>query len=74
MIIYNSMRESIKQLVKICSEILPISEPIYEFGSLQVPGQENFADIRSLFQSKKYVGADIRDGLGVDIILKKNFI
>jgi hypothetical protein len=41
---YHNMRESIKEFVKICAETLPIIEPIYEFGSLQVPGQEGFAD------------------------------
>lgn len=63
------MRELIKQFVKICVEVLPISEPIYEFGSLQVPGQENFADLRPLFPGKKYVGVDMRKGPGVDVIL-----
>lgn len=63
------MRESIKQFVKICAETLPIFEPIYEFGSLQVPGQEGFADLRTFFPGKKYVGADIQKGPGVDIIL-----
>ncbi len=63
------MRESIKQFVKICVETLPIAEPIYEFGSLQVPGQEGFADLRPFFPGRKYVGADIREGPGVDVIL-----
>jgi len=63
------MRESIKQFVKIVSEELPILEPIYEFGSLQVPQQEGFADLRSYFQNKEYVGCDFRKGPGVDRIL-----
>ncbi len=63
------MRKSIKQFIKICVETIPISEPIYEFGSLQVPGQERLADLRPLFPGKKYVGADMRKGPGVDIIL-----
>ncbi len=63
------MRELIKQFVKICAETLPISEPIYEFGSLQVPGQEGFADLRPFFPDKRYTGADMRKGTGVDIIL-----
>ncbi len=63
------MRESIRQFVKICAETLPISEPIYEFGFLQVEGQEGFADLRIFFNGKKYIGADMRAGLGVDIIL-----
>lgn len=63
------MRESIKQLVGIFAESLPVSEPIYEFGSLQVPNQEGFADIRPFFPGKKYVGCDMREGPGVDLVL-----
>jgi len=63
------MRELIKQFVKIISETLPIQEPIYEFGSLQVPGQEGFADLRPFFKHRAYVGCDIRNGTGVDKIL-----
>ncbi|MBU1178790.1 class I SAM-dependent methyltransferase [Patescibacteria group bacterium] len=56
-----------KNFVRICAETLPIQEPIYEFGSLQVEGK--FADLRPYFPEKKYVGADMREGLGVDVIL-----
>jgi len=63
------MRESIKQFVEIVADTLPISEPIYEFGSLQVPGQEGFADLRPLFTGKEYVGCDMQEGPGVDRIL-----
>jgi predicted O-methyltransferase YrrM len=63
------MRESVKDYVRACAETLPISEPIYQFGSFQVPGQEGFADLRPLFPGKKYVSADMRKGLGVDVVL-----
>ncbi len=63
------MRESIRQLARICAETLPVIEPIYEFGSIQVPGQEGFADLRPFFRGKEYVGADMRAGVGVDVIL-----
>jgi SAM-dependent methyltransferase len=63
------MRLLIKDFVKIVSESLPIIEPIYEFGSLQVPGQEGFADLRPFFPGKEYVGCDMVEGLGVDSIL-----
>lgn len=62
------MRESIKQLVKIAAETLPVAEPIVEFGSLQVPGQEEFADMRPFFPNKEYIGCDVRRGPGVDRI------
>jgi len=44
----------------------PVQEPIYEIGSYRVEGQETFADLRSFFPGKIYVGCDLRDGLGVD--------
>ncbi len=62
------MRESIKQLVKIVAETLPVVEPIVEFGSLQVLGQEEFADMRPFFPNKEYIGCDMRPGRGVDCI------
>lgn len=63
------MRESIKQFVDIVAKSLPINEPIFEFGALQVPGQEGFADLRPFFSGKEYVGCDMREGPGVDRIL-----
>lgn len=63
------MRELIRDFVKIVSENFVIDEPIYEFGSLQVPGQEGFADLRPFFPGKQYVGCDFREGTGVDKVL-----
>ncbi|MBU1670591.1 MAG: class I SAM-dependent methyltransferase [Actinobacteria bacterium] len=63
------MRESIKQFVQICVEEFGASEPVFEFGSLQVPGQEGFADLRPFFRNMQYVGFDIREGPGVDVVL-----
>jgi SAM-dependent methyltransferase len=63
------MRYSIREFIKIISEEVPIKEPIYEFGSLQVPGQEGFADMRPFFPGKTYLGFDYREGPGVDRIM-----
>lgn len=63
------MRENIKQFVKIIAAYLPLLEPIYEFGALQVPGQVGYADLRPIFPGRTYVGADIRKGPGVDRVL-----
>lgn len=63
------MRRMIKNYVSFCAANLPLIEPIYEFGALQVEGQEKIANLRSLFKNKKYVGADIRLGTGVDVVL-----
>ncbi|AEG18354.1 methyltransferase domain-containing protein [Methanobacterium paludis] len=63
------MRESVKELVKIFSEKYPIKEPVFEFGSFQVPEQKDFADMRHIFPGKTYFGCDMRSGPGVDLIL-----
>jgi len=63
------MRKSIRKFVALVADSLPICEPIYEFGSLQVQGQEGFADLRTLFPGKEYVGADMRPGPGVQKVL-----
>lgn len=63
------MRALIKEFALIVSTTLPIVEPIYEFGALQVEGQEGFADLRPLFPGKEYYGCDMRPGLGVNKIL-----
>jgi SAM-dependent methyltransferase len=68
------MRQMIKDFVEICSKNLPITEPIYEFGSFQVPGQEVFADLRPYFPGKEYVGCDMRMGPGVDRVLNLHHI
>jgi len=63
------MQYSINEFIKICSNTLPIKGPIYEFGSFQVKGQEHIADLRSMFEGIKYVGTDMRKGIGVDKVM-----
>ena len=63
------MRKLVKQFVEICSQTLPMNETIYEFGSLRVDGQEKIADLRPFFKDKKFIGADMRHGSGVDVVL-----
>jgi len=63
------MRQNIRDFVKAASGSIPIPEPIYEFGSFQVEGQEAIADLRPLFPGKKYIGCDMRSGKGVDLLL-----
>ncbi len=46
------MRNNIKRFVAIAARHLPIQEPIYEFGSLLVPDQEQFADLRPYFPGR----------------------
>ncbi|MBW2560150.1 MAG: class I SAM-dependent methyltransferase [Deltaproteobacteria bacterium] len=63
------MRQLIKDFVSLAADSIPIPEPIYEFGSLRVPGQEDFADLRPLFPQQAYIGCDMREGIGVDTVL-----
>jgi SAM-dependent methyltransferase len=63
------MREAIKDLLQICVETIPIQNPIYEFGSYLVPGQEKLIDTRPFFAGMNYFGADMREGPGVDTVL-----
>lgn len=62
------MRAHIKEFVEICARTLPITEPIYEFGSLWPPSQGAFADLRYVFLDRKYVGVDMQSGAGVDLV------
>ncbi|MCD4755251.1 MAG: class I SAM-dependent methyltransferase [Deltaproteobacteria bacterium] len=63
------MRQSTKDFMSLVATSVPIHEPIYEFGSFEVPGQEGFANLRPLFPQKEYIGCDMREGPGVDKIL-----
>ena len=63
------MRPSVKRLLLELSKTISFPEPILEIGSLRVEGQEELANLRPLFPGKKYIGSDIRQGLGVDRIL-----
>lgn len=63
------MRQLLCDITKLCSECFLIREPVYEFGSLRVKGQERFPDLRSYYPNKVYIGADIRHGNKVDMIL-----
>jgi SAM-dependent methyltransferase len=58
------MRQGIRDFVEIVSRILPILEPVYEFGAWQA--QPGFSDMRPFFPNKCYCGCDIHPGIGVD--------
>jgi SAM-dependent methyltransferase len=60
------MRDHNKAFCRLAAEILDCPGPIYEFGSYQVEGQEDYANLRSMFPGREYVGCDMRPGLGVD--------
>ena len=63
------MRFSVREFVRICAETFPKPCPVYEFGAFQVAHQEGRGNLRPFFPDRKFVGADIREGPGVDAIL-----
>lgn len=68
------MRESIREFVHIVAKTVPIDEPIYEFGALQIPGFGDIANLRPFFPGRDYIGCDMREGPGVDKILNLHHI
>lgn len=60
------MRELCKDMVKAFTAVFPSRGPVVEIGSLQVPGQVGFADLRPYFPGRQYIGCDMRPGPGVD--------
>jgi len=63
------MHRRVKHFIRNVSEMPNLPVPIYEFGSRRMVGQEESANVRHMFNSDSYVGADYIDGLGVDIVL-----
>lgn len=60
------MRANVRAFVELAVEALELRGPVYEFGSYQVEGQHEMADLRPLFPGQTYVGCDLRPGPGVD--------
>jgi Methyltransferase domain len=57
--------ELLYSLVSDLAERVDLTEPIVEFGSMQVEsGQPN--DLRPLFEGRRFIGTDLREGPGVD--------
>ena len=62
------MNPFLRGLVRAVAETFELPEPILEIGSYRVEGQENLADLRTLFPGCEYVGIDSRPGPGVDVV------
>lgn len=62
------MRDHNKAFCRLAAETFDCPAPVYEFGSFQVDGQVEYADLRRLFAGKNFVGCDMRPGPGVDRI------
>jgi SAM-dependent methyltransferase len=55
-------------MTRAVAETFSLPEPIVEIGSYQVEGQEDIANLRSLFPGREYFGLDVRPGPGVDLV------
>jgi SAM-dependent methyltransferase len=57
-------------MMRVLADTLPLSGPVVELGSYRTEGegQDELADLRSLFPGTEYVGCDLRPGPGVDRI------
>jgi SAM-dependent methyltransferase len=62
------MNRFLHGVVRAVVETFPLPGPVLEIGSYQVEGQEEIADLRSLFPGTPYLGVDLRPGPGVDEI------
>jgi SAM-dependent methyltransferase len=60
------LRDHNKAFCRLVAETFECPGPVYEFGSYQVEGQVDYADLRSFFAGREYVGCDMRPGPGVD--------
>ena len=50
------------------AENFELEQPIVEMGARAAEGQEDIADVRSLYAAGEYIGCDIQPGPGVDRI------
>src|SRR5438270_9744982 len=62
------MNHFLHGVARAITETFSLPGPVLEIGSYQVPGQEEIADLRSLFSNGPYVGTDCRPGPGVDLV------
>jgi SAM-dependent methyltransferase len=62
------MNRFLQGVARAVTETFDLPEPVLEIGSFQVAGQEQIANLRSLFRGKDYLGTDTRTGPGVDIV------
>jgi len=62
------MNKFLRGVALAVAEAFELPTPIMEIGSYQVEGQEELINLRSLFPHAEYLGVDIREGPGVDLV------
>jgi SAM-dependent methyltransferase len=61
-----TMRDPVRAFCEAAVKAFDLPDPLVEFGSYQVAGQEALGNLRELFPGRAYVGCDMRAGPGVD--------
>lgn len=62
------MNHLLHGVVRAVSETFSLPGPIVEIGAYQVAGQESIGNLREYFPGGDYVGLDMRQGPGVDLV------
>jgi SAM-dependent methyltransferase len=62
------MRPAVLEFARDVAASFPIAEPLVEIGARAAEGQEDIADLRSVFGAAEHIGCDIQEGTGVDRI------
>jgi SAM-dependent methyltransferase len=68
------MRANVKTFTEMASKAFSVPEPVLEIGSRPAEGQEGFAELRSLFAGKRYIGGDFLPGSAVDALLDTHLL
>lgn len=64
----SAMRPAVHAFALDVAEQFAHGDPVVEIGARAAEGQEDVADLRSLFPGRTYIGCDIQEGPGVDRI------
>lgn len=62
------MEKIIRDYVSIVADLFELPDPIWDIGAYQVPGQEDLVNLRDTFAGRDFVGVDMRQGPGVDLV------
>jgi SAM-dependent methyltransferase len=62
------MNHLIHGVTRAITETFDLPQPILEIGAYQVEGQQRIANLRTLFDTREYIGVDMRPGPGVDCV------
>jgi SAM-dependent methyltransferase len=60
------MRAAMRTFAAEAVQALPMEQPIVEIGARPAAGQEDQADLRTLFPGQEYIACDVQEGPGVD--------